>query len=189
MKRIATVVLGLFLLSSVALQAKKNEERNREDRQDQQPQHDQRQQHDQQQQYMQSDRNHQAPENRSNEYRMQARRNNKISNEEKRVFGRYYTELVYEPPQEHQRVLPPGLAKKIHHGKALPPGWQRKLAVGEVMPEEIYYYARPLPVHIIECLPPQPEGTCLLAVSGKIVRLLQASMTIIDVLELRAKGE
>ena len=84
----------------------------------------------------------------------------------------------------HAKQLPPGLQKKVARGGQLPPGWQKKLARGEVMSTDIYNQAKPAPVTLIKQLPPQPPGTIIIQLEGKIVRLAQATREIIDILDL-----
>jgi hypothetical protein len=83
------------------------------------------------------------------------------------------------------KALPPGLAKKAARGGALPPGWQKKIARGEVLPPAVYAQAQPLPEVVIRKLPPPPAGTILVTIDGKLVRLLEATHTILDVFELQ----
>jgi hypothetical protein len=82
------------------------------------------------------------------------------------------------------RSLPPGLAKKVARGGELPPGWQKKVARGEVVSDSIFKEMRRLPDEIILKLPKQPKGTVLMAVDGKVVRLAEATRTILDVFDL-----
>lgn len=83
-----------------------------------------------------------------------------------------------------QKSLPPGLAKKVARGGRLPPGWQRKCAQGEVLPVEVYRQSYPLPPEVLVTLPPPPPGTILVAVSGKIIRVLHATREILDVFDV-----
>jgi len=83
------------------------------------------------------------------------------------------------------KALPPGLAKKVARGDKLPPGWQKKIARGEVLPQTVYAQAQPLPDVVIRKLPPPPAGTILVTLDGKVVRLLEATRTIVDVFELK----
>ena len=80
--------------------------------------------------------------------------------------------------------LPPGLAKKAARGESLPPGWQKRLVRGETIPQEIYQHCELVPPTVVAHLPPPPPGTILVTVQGKIVRLLQASLEILDVLDI-----
>jgi len=83
--------------------------------------------------------------------------------------------------------LPPGLAKKVARDGELPPGWQKKVAKGEVLPESVYKGAtQHLPDEIKVKLPKPPPGTVLLTVDGKLVRLVEATRTILDVCDLQS---
>ena len=86
--------------------------------------------------------------------------------------------------KKKHKGLPPGLAKKVERGGHLPPGWEKKVSVGETMPVEVIKECKPLPKELIIKLPPPPIGTITLTVNGKIVRLLEASKTILDVFEV-----
>jgi hypothetical protein len=109
-----------------------------------------------------------------------------ITPHEKRVIQSYVDNCSNGgKARKKQKALPPGLAKKAARGGQLPPGWQRKCAKGQVMPEEVYKQCSPLPPEVIATLPPSPPGTILVAVSGKIVRLLQATREILDVFDVR----
>jgi hypothetical protein len=83
------------------------------------------------------------------------------------------------------KALPPGLAQKAARGEKLPPGWQKKIARGEVLPQIVYAQAQPLPEVVIRKLPPPPAGTLLVTLDGKVVRLLEATRTVVDVFELK----
>ncbi|MBU1105346.1 MAG: hypothetical protein KKB51_01660 [Candidatus Riflebacteria bacterium] len=103
---------------------------------------------------------------------------------EKGILLRHSDEII-GMNQHDIRDLPPGLQKKVARGKRLPPGWQKKMAVGKTFPTSMYDHSCKLPDHIWRQLPPQPEGTVLIAVEGKIVRLVEATKTIIDVFDLK----
>ncbi len=75
--------------------------------------------------------------------------------------------------------------KKVARSEKLPPGWQKKIARGEVLPQTVYAQAQPLPEVVIRTLPPPPAGTILVTLDGKVVRLLEATRTIVDVFELK----
>src|SRR5262249_13165462 len=83
------------------------------------------------------------------------------------------------------KILSPGLTKKVPRGAALPPGWQKKIARGEVLPPAVYAQAQPLPDVVRRKLPSPPAGTILVTIDGKLVRLLEATHTILDVFELK----
>jgi hypothetical protein len=52
------------------------------------------------------------------------------------------------------------------------------------MPVEVYQECHSLPRELVVKLPPAPRGTILLAVDGKVVRLMQATREILDVFEV-----
>ncbi len=83
------------------------------------------------------------------------------------------------------KTLPPGVAKKGAPTTKLPPGWQKKITRGEVLPQTVYAQAQPLPEVVIRTLPPPPAGTILVTLDGKLVRLVEATRTIVDVFELK----
>ena len=83
-----------------------------------------------------------------------------------------------------KKTLPPGLKKKIERGGELPPGWQKKVARGEVIDARVYAHSHPLPPELLKRLPPQPHGTVVVTIEGKVVRLMEATLTILDVFDL-----
>lgn len=107
--------------------------------------------------------------------------------EEQKILREYYSQYPPEGTPKKQKHIPPGLQKKLARGGELPPGWQKKVARGEVMPSEVYKYSTRVPQDVWAKLPPQPPGTVIVNVEGKVVRLMEATRTIIDVLELTAR--
>lgn len=101
-----------------------------------------------------------------------------------RDYYRAHPEPAPEPVPVKKKKLPPGLRKKVARGGQLPPGWQKKVARGEVMDRVVYEHSRPLPPEFVRTLPPQPQGTVIVTVEGKAVRLLEATLTILDVFDL-----
>ena len=90
-----------------------------------------------------------------------------------------------EPPAgKKMKTLPPGLEKKVERGGELPPGWQKKVARGEVLDAQVYAHSCPLPPELVKRLPPQPPGTIVITVEGKVVRLVEATLVILDVFNL-----
>lgn len=101
----------------------------------------------------------------------------------------YFRTVPPPPPQgapggKKMKSLPPGLQKKVERGKELPPGWQKKIARGEVIDAQVYAHSRRLPPELVKRLPPGPAGTIVVTVEGKVVRLLEAGLTILDVFDL-----
>ncbi len=105
-----------------------------------------------------------------------------LSDKESRLLRERYRSRERDP--QPAAALPPGLAKKAARGQPLPPGWQKKLARGEVIEARTLGHAERVPERILRDLPRQPEGTVLVKVEGKLVRLHEATRTIIDVLDL-----
>ena len=85
--------------------------------------------------------------------------------------------------EKKTKKIPKGLQKKLARGGSLPPGWQKKLQTGEVIDSSTYRYARPLPKEVLLRLPKPPKGTIIVEIEGEIVRLLEASLTIVDILK------
>lgn len=88
------------------------------------------------------------------------------------------------PKHKHgkkEKALPPGLQKKLERGGSLPPGWQKKVERGEVMAPELYRQTRVLPKRYLGELGEQPEGTSVLVLDDRVVRVHDATRTIIDV--------
>lgn len=109
----------------------------------------------------------------------------KIITPEKEIIKKYYIYNQKNGKKDKKKALPPGLKKKLARGGNLPPGWQKKVIRGEVLDAEIYKYAVHVPYDLIKRLPLQPKGTALIKVEGKIVRLLEATGTILDVFDIK----
>lgn len=72
--------------------------------------------------------------------------------------------------------LPPGLQKKADRGQPLPPGWQKKLVVGEPLDTEVYTAGQVV-------VPVDNEGIITLRVGGKLIRLIEATREIVEILQ------
>lgn len=114
--------------------------------------------------------------------------NVEITDAERQEIIRYYQNAPQAAPKgrkgRRSRMLPPGLQKKVARGGDLPPGWQKKVARGEVLCPEVYRHATPLPKELTMRLPPAPDGTVLVKVEGKVIRLYEATRTILDVFDV-----
>jgi hypothetical protein len=114
--------------------------------------------------------------------------NTKITGSEQETIRRYYEHSPQGDFKGHKvtkpKTLPPGLQKKVARGGDLPPGWQKKIARGEVLDAEVYRHATRLPVELSKRLPKPPEGTVLVKVEGKVIRLYEATRTILDVFDI-----
>ncbi|WP_193162596.1 hypothetical protein [Microbulbifer hainanensis] len=71
--------------------------------------------------------------------------------------------------------LPPGLQKKVERGGELPPGWKKKLQKGAVLEPEIYS-------HAVIVKPVDRYGYVTVSIEGEVVRLIQATHEIVDIL-------
>jgi hypothetical protein len=88
----------------------------------------------------------------------------------------------------HQsKGLPPGLAKKAERGRDLPPGWRNKCVRGERMPPHVYAQCQPLPQEIIVKLPPPPPNTIVVTIDGRVARLANATLEILDVFDVSVR--
>lgn len=123
------------------------------------------------------DRDHRGDQGRHDQSELMDRL---FSSDEKRILRDYYG----TGPAGKQKPLPPGLKKKVERGGELPPGWQKKMARGEVLPEDVYRYGQRLPGDVRRRLPRQPDGTDIIYIDGKVARVIEATRTIVDVLDL-----
>jgi len=80
------------------------------------------------------------------------------------------------------KKLPPGLQKKVARGGELPPGWKKKLAIGEKLPEEYESEIESLPEEILARLPKTSAGTEILQIGDEIIRVVENTREIIDIL-------
>ncbi|MDX1677706.1 hypothetical protein [Arsukibacterium sp.] len=77
---------------------------------------------------------------------------------------------------EHEKSLPPGLAKKVESGKPLPPGWQKKLSAGQYLADEYYHRSTVLKK-------PDADGIITVQIDGTIIELFEHSRQIVRILE------
>jgi hypothetical protein len=82
-----------------------------------------------------------------------------------------------------QKALPPGLKKKVERGGELPPGWQMKVQRGEVLDDDLYLASKGLPQDILDQLPGEPDGTTIRQIEDTVVRVIEATGVILDVLQ------
>ncbi|MBI3851443.1 MAG: hypothetical protein HY298_14380 [Verrucomicrobia bacterium] len=108
-----------------------------------------------------------------------------ITTQERQVIREYVTAHSDDGKSGKKgKPLPPGLAKKVARGGSLPPGWQNKLVKGEILSPEMYRQCDPLPDEVLVRLPPPPSGTVLVTIQGKVVRLVRATLEILDVFDV-----
>ena len=74
------------------------------------------------------------------------------------------------------KILPPGLQKKLQKGQSLPPGWQKKLMVGVRLEPAIYEHGDVV-------VPLDSKGLLTIRLEGKLVRLVEATREIVEILE------
>jgi hypothetical protein len=114
--------------------------------------------------------------------------NVEITSSEQETIKRYFQKSPQTDLKGHKvtkpKKLPPGLQKKAARGEGLPPGWQKKIARGEVLDAEVCRHATHFPFELTKRLPPAPEGTVLVKVEGKVIRLCEATRTILDVFDI-----
>jgi hypothetical protein len=110
-----------------------------------------------------------------------------ISPLEKEIMKQHLTDIraVQSKKPSADKTRPPGRAKKAARQEKLPPGWQKNITRGAVLPQTVYAQAQPLPEVVIRKLPPPPAGTLLVLLDSKVLRLLEATRTIVDVFELK----
>jgi hypothetical protein len=106
---------------------------------------------------------------------------------EKEIIKQHATDIraAQRKKSGTDKAPPSGRTQKVARSEKPPPGWQKKIARGEVLPPTVYAQAQPLPEVVIRKLPPPPAGTILVALDGKVVRLLESTRTIVDVFELK----
>lgn len=107
----------------------------------------------------------------------------RISDSERRIINEYVADH-HKAKGKKGKKLPPGLAKKAARGDRLPPGWEKKLVQGEVIPEEVFRETHPLPQEIVVKLPTPPPGTILVAIEGKVARIMEKTRKVLDVFDL-----
>ena len=109
-----------------------------------------------------------------------------FSDDERQVIHGYVRRFGQQEGK-HPRSLPPGLAKKLPRSGPLPSDWEDKCVRGQSMPVVVYQEARPLPPELAVKLPVPPVGTVTVAVSGKVVRLVEATREILDVFDVHLR--
>ena len=78
--------------------------------------------------------------------------------------------------KEKSKPLPPGLAKNQMRGKPLPPGWQMKLAKGQVLDQRVVDAGSVV-------VPLTKEGWLTIRVEGKLIKLMEKTREIVEILE------
>ncbi|CAA6696882.1 MULTISPECIES: hypothetical protein [unclassified Lentimonas] len=91
--------------------------------------------------------------------------------------------------KKSKKKLPPGLQKKVDRGGELPPGWKKKLEVGTVLDPAVDEAAVSLPEEILSRLPDIPEDTEIVQVGNEIIRVIESTREIVDILDGFGLGE
>ena len=90
-----------------------------------------------------------------------------------------------EDKEKKQKSLPPGLQRKYERTGELPPGWQKKLMKGQVLNPGLYDRAKQHPIDPGDySLEPQ-EGTELLKLEDRIIRIMNDTMVILEVFGIK----
>lgn len=89
--------------------------------------------------------------------------------------GSVFASKVKEKNKDKQ--LPQGLQMKLDRGGSLPPGWQKKLVRGEILEEPVYSHSEIV-------IPIDSKGLLTVRVEGKLIRLIEATREIIDIVDL-----
>ena len=124
-----------------------------------------------------SDRQRDADESRDRHYR------DRRDDEPAYSRAKQYRDNFSGKGKRRVKKLPPGLRKKLARGGELPPGWQKKVDRGEVLDDDIYQHAQPLPENIIDRVR-RIEGTTVRQIDDRIVRVQDATRTVLDVFYL-----
>ena len=82
-----------------------------------------------------------------------------------------------ENDKNKYKQLPQGLQMKLERGGSLPPGWEKKLVRGAVLEEPIYHQSEVV-------IPVDSEGLLTVRVEGKLIKLIQATREIVDIVNL-----
>jgi len=74
------------------------------------------------------------------------------------------------------KKIPHGLQKKVDRGQSLPPGWQKKLEVGKPVPSDVREHEKVI-------YPVDKNGVITIAVDDKVLRLINATNEIVEILK------
>lgn len=87
------------------------------------------------------------------------------------------TPVFAKKEKDKNNPLPQGLQMKLERGGSLPPGWHRKLVRGEVLQEPVYNHSEVV-------IPVDSEGMLTLRVEGKLIKLIEATREIVEIVDL-----
>lgn len=78
---------------------------------------------------------------------------------------------------QKQKTVPHGLQKKVERGGELPPGWKKKIQKGQVVDESILSHGKIINSNEY----PQIAGSKIYEIEDKIIRVSNATRTILDI--------
>jgi hypothetical protein len=87
------------------------------------------------------------------------------------------TPVLAKNEKGKNKPLPKGLQMKLDRGGSLPPGLQKKLVKGEILERPIYNHSEVV-------IPLDSEGMLTVRVEGKLIRLIEATREIVEILDL-----
>lgn len=91
-------------------------------------------------------------------------------------------EVIRKYVKTTERVnLPSGFTRVVEYDETFPKTWREKVMVGQPLPEVYYRRGARLPGELVGKLPPQPEGTALVAIDGTVVRIEEPTRRVLDV--------
>ena len=116
-----------------------------------------------------------------------------LSDDDKRIIRSYFRDADQRTlsnnrskvrKKSSKKNLPLGLRKKLERGGELPPGWQKKIARGEVLDAGLYRQSRSLPEALLNRLSTDLDGTELRLLDDRVVRIIDDTRMILDVLSV-----
>jgi len=106
-----------------------------------------------------------------------------FSEEEREILNNWKNATTSE--KKAGKPLPPGLQKKVARGGELPEGWKRKLEIGSVLDPDLEERTESLPEAILKRLPEVTENTEIVRIGDEIIRVVQDTREILDILNRR----
>lgn len=104
-----------------------------------------------------------------------------FTTEERDLIQDYYYRHRYD---SGRTVIPKSIQKKPQRTGKLPPDWQKSIQRGKVLPIDIYEHGREIPAELQESLPKGPADSKIIKLEGKVIRVVQSTRVILDVLNI-----
>lgn len=82
--------------------------------------------------------------------------------------------------RDHDKGLPPGLAKNLRRGKSLPPGWAKKVHSGWIIEDDWWRLFDPVPATYLPRGYVLPKNTGLYLYGDRLIRVYIPTRTVID---------